>query len=361
MKRLTLIFTLFIVAILLNPTIVLGQNESNEITIGIAGSEPFIKQGTRPSGISLDIWKRIAEKTDINYKTVPYDDIPAALNQMKAGKIDAVIGPISITAERADSAQFTQPYFSSGYSILSREGGTSFLSWIKPFLSMKFIYAISIFLLILGIVGLVVWAAERKENTEEFPADKPAKGIGNGMWLAIVTMTTTGYGDLAPKTFWGRFAAGAWMILSLVLASTMIAGIASVLTIFAMNTSSISSAEDLVGQKTAVIVGSPAEDFVKENGGKVVPIENIQDGIDKLTENTVTAMVYDRSQLRYFLEHNPQEDFVISQGEYNRQGYGFAFSDDFKRIQDINIALLQLEENGVVDRIIKGWLGDDEK
>lgn len=41
--------------------------------------------------------------------------------------------------------------------------------------------------------------------------------IPAAMWWCIVTLTTTGYGDMFPVTFWGRVIAGATMLMGLVL------------------------------------------------------------------------------------------------------------------------------------------------
>jgi len=60
-----------------------------------------------------------------------------------------------------------------------------------------------VFFLILGIVvfASLVFYAERTQNN---PAND-FTSIPVGLWWAIVTMTTVGYGDMVPKTYLGMF------------------------------------------------------------------------------------------------------------------------------------------------------------
>lgn len=60
-----------------------------------------------------------------------------------------------------------------------------------------------VFFLVLGIVvfaSLVYYAEKLQDNKEN-----SFKSIPEGLWWAIVTMTTVGYGDMAPKTYAGMF------------------------------------------------------------------------------------------------------------------------------------------------------------
>lgn len=333
------------------------NTNSTSIVVGVAGSEPFVKDDT---GVSLEIWEELMDKMEISYTTKNYNDVTDALQALMKGEVSAVAGPLSITSDRAEKVKFSQPYFESGLSILSPKDNASLWDKIAPFFSYRFFVALILLILILGVVGTLLWVTERKVNPEEFPL-QPAKGIANGMWCAIVTMTTTGYGDRSPRTFWGRFVAGVWMIISLIFTTSMIAGIASVLTLSSIGTSTINDAEGLSGKKIGVVLGSPAEDFVKQFGGRTISIENVEDGFKQLSNQKMDAIVYDRPQLLYYLQQHPDYDFALSEAEYARLGYGFAFPINYNRMHVVDEKILEMEESGVVDQIINNWLGEIKK
>lgn len=50
-------------------------------------------------------------------------------------------------------------------------------------------------------------------------------GVADGIWWAIVTATTVGYGDIAPQSFWGRTIAVVIMLAGVGLVSTLAASI----------------------------------------------------------------------------------------------------------------------------------------
>ncbi|KAK0098117.1 hypothetical protein PV326_011103 [Microctonus aethiopoides] len=63
-----------------------------------------------------------------------------------------------------------------------------------------------VFFLVLGIVvfASLIFYAERLQENPENDFDS----IPKGLWWALVTMTTVGYGDMTPKTFPGMFIGG---------------------------------------------------------------------------------------------------------------------------------------------------------
>jgi polar amino acid transport system substrate-binding protein len=326
------------------------------MVVAIAGSAPFVNDTSGASGISVEVWAQLAQRMQWTYRTAYFEDVSAALMALQAGEVDAVVGPVSITSDRAGHMNFTQPYFQSTLAILSRLQRRSLLQLLAPFFSRRFFFSVVVFVLVLAVVGCLLWLAERRTNPSQFPP-APVAGIGNGMWCAIVTLSTTGYGDVAPRTFWGRFIAGVWMVVSLVGATTLIAGIASTVTLSSMIDRTIQNAEELRGRKVASLPGSTAAEFIQMSGGVVVPVGSIAEATEKLKEAQVDAMVYDRPQLAYFVRSHPETPFALSSAEYDHQGYGFAFPLGFSHLHEVNVALLELEEDGYVDQISSRWLG----
>ena len=263
---------------------------------------------------------------------------------------------IKFVKKRLDHFRFSQPFYQSSLAIAYKEGQFSIWNVFKLLFSVKLLFAIGIFLIILAIVGTLLWLAERKASPDQFSAEA-AKGIGTGMWLAIVTMSTTGYGDKAPVTLMGRIIAGTWMIVSIISATSMIAGIASVLTFSNFQSGDIKNIEQLNGKRVATISGSPSISFLKEYNIRINAVENLEEAIILLNNKQVDAIVYDRPQLMYYINNHKEEDLEIATAEYYQQGYGFAFPKDSKLIYNVNRTLLELAENQELAEITAEYLG----
>ncbi len=355
------LYICFIFIFLTNPT--LAQTETTALTtkkinVAFAGSEPFVFTESN-SGISVDIWQKIVAQKSWDFKHSTFNSVDEALHQLNQGKVDIVIGPISITTNRLENMVFSQPFYNSSISIISRLKNQSIWQKIKPFFSVKLLMAIGVFLIILAIVGTLLWLAERKKSPEQF-SDKPLNGIGTGMWLAIVTMSTTGYGDKAPVTLMGRIIAGSWMVISLLFATTMVAGIASTLTISNLETTTISNIDQLSGRKTATILGSSSETFLNKTKARVITVSNLEEAILALENKEVDAVVFDRPQLLYYLKEHKKDNLYLSKAEYYKQGYGFAFPENSPLITDVNLAIVALSENQELQSIIHTYMQKDE-
>lgn len=359
--RRALLFFLLLGAASLCPTLpaLATQPDTTNLKVGLAGNPPFVMPETKiNSGIAYEIWNTVAQTAGWQYSIEHYATVSDALSALREGKLDLVVGPVSITSERVKEFDFSQPFYYSGLSIMSRKDAPGILDRIRPFFSMKLLVAVLIFLSILGIVGTLIWLAEREKSPEQFPHDM-AHGIANGMWLAIVTMSTTGYGDRAPVTFWGRIIAGAWMVISIIFATTMVAGIASTLTLTGMGNKTITNAAQLRGKQVASPSSEVTESFLEEFHAKTIRVKSLTEAYKLLKAKKVAAIVFDRPQLLYFMKKNPDKDIIISRSVYDPTSYGFAFPLNSPLSKQINFQLLSLNELGRVKHIIKAWIDDE--
>lgn len=336
------------------------DQEQDTLKVGLAGSAPFVLDEGEDvgfSGIAVDLWEEMASRKGWKYNYKKFETVGDGLEALESGAIDLLAGPVSITADRLEEFSFSQPYFQSSLSIVSHEE-QGLWAYIKPLFSPKLLFAVAAFLFMLAIVGTLFWVAERKKNPEEFSPD-PVKGIGSGMWLAVVTMSTVGYGDLAPRSAFGRILAGIWIIITIIFATSMIAGIASVLTMWG-NTTGITKIEELAGKKAATISGSSAEAFIRQHHAKLVTVTTLEEAMEKLKAHEVDAIVYDRPELQYYIWENDSEGFNLSHAEYYKQGYGYAFRLSSKLVFEVNLKLLKLAEEQRVQAIITNYLGVTE-
>lgn len=333
----------------------LGLAQEKKLRVGVAGSEPFIVEGGQGyKGMSIDIWEKMAVKSGYDYDYRGFTSVGKALDQLELGEIDMVVGPVSITSARQEKFEFTQPYFSSSLGILSRDQGHTLWGMVKPFFSKTFFIALSIFMIILTVVGFLVWVVERRTCDGPFSRG-PVKGLGNGIWLALVTMTTVGYGDLAPKTVLGRIVLGGWMVIALLSATSLLAGLAGTIALSGETGVKIESAADISGKRIAVIKGSPGEEFVEKHDGRKIFAASLSDAVELLHRKKVNAVVFDRPQLRYYLEGKYHLEFRLSPLKYQPQGYGFAFKKDDPRAALLNIEMLRLQEASYLDEVEMEW------
>lgn len=77
---------------------------------------------------------------------------------------------------------------------------------------------LSLFIAIFFAASSLAYVFERHAQPDAFGS------IPRAMWWAIVTMTTTGYGDMLPVTIWGRLLAG-WVMVGGVVMFALQAGI----------------------------------------------------------------------------------------------------------------------------------------
>jgi voltage-gated potassium channel Kch len=142
-----------------------------------------------------------------------------------------VVGNWAIDAEIERRIDFTHPYLRAELGIVTRtEPASGLLATLGSLKFVQILLALTSLLALLVTVGALVWLAERRRIDGDFDP-RPAYGVADGLWWAAVTMTTTGYGDKAPRSLSGRTIALIWMFASIFLTATFSATLASALVV----------------------------------------------------------------------------------------------------------------------------------
>jgi polar amino acid transport system substrate-binding protein len=124
MKRALLIALVLAVAITLF-LVGCGPQEDGpeEITVGTDATWPpmeFINADKELVGFDIDLMNRIAEEAgfEVEFQNTAWDGIFAGLG---AGEYDAVISSVTITEERQETMDFSEPYVDAGQVLIVRQ------------------------------------------------------------------------------------------------------------------------------------------------------------------------------------------------------------------------------------------------
>ncbi len=313
------------------------------------------EDGAHWEGISIALWQAISAELNFTYDL--YDaDLETMLAHTESGEADAAVGALTITSEREKLLDFSHPFYSTGLGIATHTRGNWALGLIRALFSWSFLTAIASLFFVLIAAGGLLWFFEHKRNPEQFGGNT-AKGLGNGLWWAAVTMTTVGYGDKAPLTLPGRFVALVWMFASIIVISFFTAGIATSLTVGSLQTG-LSEPDDLRGMTVGVVAGSTGVDFARSHRAQLREFTTVQEALDALADESLDAVVYDRPMLLYYSQDYSARDMRVLPGVFDEQSYAFAFPTDSPLREPVNQALLAIVHTSAWEETVAQYLGE---
>ncbi len=307
-------------------------------------------------GISIDLWRVVAGKLDMPYEFVE-TDLSGLLDHLTEGKVDVGTAALTITANREKNFDFSHPFFQTGYGVVMRKHhGSEMIEFFERLFSMEFIKAIMALGVLLLLAGILIWLFERRRNTQQFDA-KPIKGIGAGFWWSAVTMTTVGYGDKAPVTFWGRFVALIWMFVGIITISTFTAAITTALTETRSSNVQIESLADLNKVKVGTVKKSSSEAFLTQHLIRYQTVDSSADILSQVRKARFDAVVYDQPILHYLVERDTSDTLFVLPDYFSSQDYGFAFPEGSPLREQVNRILLEVLRGDEWLRIRSRYLG----
>jgi hypothetical protein len=213
------------------------------------------------------------------------------------------------------------------------------LATIGNFLTLRTLGIIAALLGLLTFIGALIWLLERRQGTHFNPSFLP--GVGDGIWWAGVTMTSTGYGDKVPVGWRGRTLALVWMFSSILLVSLFSATLASSFVVGKLKTG-VTSPADLPRARVAVVSSTAGEEWSSQLGLTVRNYPFVIQASKALQRGDVQALVHERAILGHMVKEYGWRELQILPHTLAVRDYAIALPQGSALKEPINRALLKV-------------------
>jgi polar amino acid transport system substrate-binding protein len=293
------------------------------LIVGTMVAPPFVARAPdgRWTGRSVELWREIAEDGQLRFE-FQERDLDGLLRGLEDGSLDVVAAPVPMTADSEARVDLTHPFFTTDLAIaLSRTRTESWVDTLAMIFNPALLGLLVVFAGLQLLAGALMWLLERRGNPHF--QGSPLAGVGAGMWWAVVTMSTVGYGDKVPHSGAGRLLAMTWMLVSLIMLTTFTAAITSSLTLDRLE-AKVSGPEDLGKLRVGSIAASTSEAYLRDARLNFRRYPDADTGLAAVARGEVDALVYDEPVLAGLIAERHDEQVVLLPRTFQRQDYAFA-------------------------------------
>ena len=335
-----------------------GSPELRELVIGTKVAPPFAMKAEDGTwhGISIDLWRRIANQTHLRYR-FQETTLNGLTEGVADGSLDAGVAALTVTGPRRQVVDFTQPFYSTGLGIaVAREAGITWWPVVGSLFSRSFLRAVGVLLTISLAVGVVVWLVERRHN-EHFGAHR--RGLGSSVWWSAVTMTQGGSaaGEKVPVTLPGRLLAILWMVASVIVIASFTAALTSQLTLKQLR-GTVHGETDLRDVRVAAIAGTETTEYLGRERIEHQVFADAEAGLTALQKRRIDALVYDRTLLLWLVNRRFSGSLRVLNATFDPQVYAIALPQGSQLRMSIDLALLDVTRSDWWQETLFMYLGD---
>ncbi|XP_030379355.1 glutamate receptor ionotropic, kainate 2 isoform X1 [Scaptodrosophila lebanonensis] len=341
----------------------------------------------RFEGFCIDLLKAIAVQVGFQYKIELVPDnmygvyIPETnswngiVQELMERRADLAVASMTINYARESVIDFTKPFMNLGIGILFKvptSQPTRLFSFMNPLAMEIWLYVLAAYILV-SFALFVMARFSPYEWKNPHPCYKETNivenqfSISNSFWFITGTFLRQGSG-LNPKATSTRIVGGIWWFFTLIIISSYTANLAAFLTVERMITP-IESASDLAEQTEisyGTLEGGSTMTFFRdskigiyqkmwrymENRKASVFVKTYEDGIKRVMEGNY-AFLMESTMLDYAV----QRDCNLTQigGLLDSKGYGIATPKGSPWRDKISLAILELQEKGIIQILYDKW------
>jgi ABC-type amino acid transport substrate-binding protein len=327
--------------------------DGRTLVVGTHPVPPFVVEnpdGTW-SGISIDLWKKIAEDLGYKYEIRKFS-VPDLFKPDPS--IDVIVS-LNINSRSEKVLDVSHAFYSTGLAIATRpEPGSGWLEIGRRLITKDFLGALGILLAALSVTGTLMYLIERRRNPDEF-GGSVVSGVVNGVFWALESLV--GAADRPYRSRAGRLLGLVWIFFCVVLISGVTAEMASKLTVTSLATS-VSGPDDLPKVKVGTVKPSQGARYLDARHVAYRAYPDAQAALEGLDRGEVMAVVYGSPILRYHAAKTFPERVIVLPGTFENHGYGFGLRQGSPLREAVNLAVLQYAESDDFQRLLRDYLGE---
>ncbi|KAF7991161.1 hypothetical protein HCN44_002723 [Aphidius gifuensis] len=373
------------------------ETNSNNITLVVMTREerPYVMVkedknltgNARFEGFCIDLLKWIAAQVGFQYaiRLVPdhmygvYDpetkEYNGIVRELMEKRADLAVASMTINYARESVIDFTKPFMNLGIGILFKVPSsqpTRLFSFMNPLAVEIWLYVLAAYILVSFTLFVMARFSPYEWNNPhpclaESDVVENQFSVSNSFWFITGTFLRQGSG-LNPKATSTRIVGGIWWFFTLIIISSYTANLAAFLTVERMITP-IESAADLAEQTEisyGTLEGGSTMTFFRDSKIGIyqkmwrfmdakrssVFVSTYEEGVKRVLEGDY-AFLMESTMLDYAV----QRDCNLTQigGLLDSKGYGIATPKGSPWRDKISLAILELQEKGVIQILYDKW------
>ncbi|XP_031483838.1 glutamate receptor 2.7-like [Nymphaea colorata] len=324
--------------------------------------------GTEVTGFCIEVFKAVVASLNytILYEFLPFQDSNGKMAgsydelvyQVYLQKYDAVVGDMTIIANRSKYVDFTFPYLESGVSMVVPVQPRDDNAWVflKPMTRPLWLTTGAFFVL----TGTIVWILESGNDESEFQGSR-SEQTGKVFYFIFSTLVFAHKPKLVSNL--SRMVVIVWVFVVLILTSSYTASLTSMLTAQKLQPS-VTDPQTLIRNKN--MIGYRKGSFVVHllkrlnvDLSRTKEFDDIEKVADALSRGDkepggIAAYFNEIPYNKIFLQKHCSK-YTMAGPVYKNAGFGFVFPKGSPLVSDISRAILNLTEGNQMAKLVEDW------
>ncbi|KAK9132002.1 hypothetical protein Scep_011530 [Stephania cephalantha] len=334
----------------------------NPLKIGIPGRTAFemfvkVEKGKKPTGFCIDVFDKAMDLLgyDLQYDFEAfdgsYDDL---VDRVYRKEYDAVVGDMTVLANRSNYVDFAMPYVESGLLMIvpvKPEDAYKALLFTKPFTREMWLATGAIF----AYTMFVVWFLEHRSNPE---FRGPWRNqLGTALWFTFSSLFFA-HRERVGSNF-SRIVILVWLFVVFVVTSSYTASLTSMLTVQRLEPTitdieSLKRSNSKVGCDGDSFVLKYLENVLRFDKKNIIHVKNEYDYPNQFKSGNISAAFLELPYGKIFLSTYSKDYTAVGQTQ-RFGGLSFVFPKGSPMAKDFSEAFLKLSEDGTIIQLEHKW------